>query len=385
MSFNTTSLGEVANFINGYAFKPEHWGTEGKPIIRIQNLTNPAKEYNYTTFEVDEKYKVTSGDILVSWSATLDVFEWNQEDALVNQHIFKVIPDYTQVNKSYFRYALKRSIEAMMKYTRGSTMKHINRGDFLATQILLPPLTEQKRIAAILDKADAIRRKRQAAIKLTGDLLSATFLDLFGDPVTNPKDWEEVPLHGIANIVSGVTKGRNFYGKKTVYIPYMRVANIQDGHIDLGEIKEIEALETDIDKYALQNGDILLTEGGDPDKLGRGAVWRAKIKPCIHQNHIFRVRVDSSKIAPEYLSALIGSARGKRYFLRAAKQTTGIASINMTQLKGFPALLPSLDLQNKYVILLNKYESLVVSKNKSFKKNQELFNSLTQRAFRGEL
>ena len=165
----------------------------------------------------------------------------------------------------------------------------------------------------------------------------------------------------------------------------MRVANIQDGHIDLGEVKEIESLETDIEKYALQYGDILLTEGGDPDKLGRGAVWREEVKPCIHQNHIFRVRVDKLKITPEYLSALIGSARGKRYFLRAAKQTTGIASINMTQLKGFPALLPPISLQNKYVNLLRRYEKHLISTNDLEHLNEDLFNVLFQVAFKGAL
>ena len=155
---------------------------------------------------------------------------------------------------------------------------------------------------------------------------------MFGDPVLNPKGWKEARLDQISEIVSGVTKGRKLVGKATVLVPYMRVANVQDGRILIDDVQKIEALESEIEKYRLKRGDILLTEGGDPDKLGRGAVWKGEIDPCIHQNHIFRVRTNKKIILPEYLSALIGSQRGKRYFFKAAKQTTGVASINKTQL-----------------------------------------------------
>ncbi len=126
---------------------------------------------------------------------------------------------------------------------------------------------------------------------MTEDLLRSVFLEMFGDPVTNPKGWEEAALTDVAEIVSGVTKGRKLGGKQTVFAPYLRVANVQDGYLNLSEIKEIEVLPTDIEKYRLLDGDILLTEGGDPDKLGRGTVWREHIEGCIHQNHIFRVRI----------------------------------------------------------------------------------------------
>jgi type I restriction enzyme S subunit len=208
---------------------------------------------------------------------------------------------------------------------------------------------------------------------------------MFGDPVTNPKGWPEAALTDAAEIVSGVTKGRHLDGKQTVFAPYLRVANVQDGYLNLSEIKEIEVLPTDIAKYRLLGGDILLTEGGDPDKLGRGTVWREHVDNCIHQNHIFRVRITTDNLLPDFLSVLIGSERGKRYFLRAAKQTTGIASINSTQLKNFPLLIPPLDLQQRFA-------HCVVSTNRLYKRLIEtetntgtLFNSLMQLAFKGKL
>ncbi len=252
-------------------------------------------------------------------------------------------------------------------------------------EIPLPPLPEQKRIAAILDKADAIRKKRKQAIALTEDLLRSTFLEMFGDPVLNPKGWDEVPLSDLAEIRTGVTKGRRLNGQHTVKVPYMRVANVQDGYLDLGEVAEIEVLPADVQRYRLRDGDILITEGGDPDKLGRGAVWRGEIDPCIHQNHVFCVRVNAAKILPEYLCLLIGSARGKRYFLRAAKQTTGIATINKSQLSLFPVLVPPMGLQKDFVSVVRKIELLSRRMSDSSDGIDGVFCSLAERAFRGEL
>ena len=133
------------------------------------------------------------------------------------------------------------------------------------------------------------------------------------------------------------------------------------------------------------DGDILLTEGGDPDKLGRGAVWEAAIDPCIHQNHVFRVRVTDDRMTPEFLSRLLGSSRGKRYFLRMAKQTTGIASINMTQLRAFPLLEPPVSLQRTFVDRITELDRLTEAALRSQANLESLFAALQQRAFRGEL
>ena len=208
---------------------------------------------------------------------------------------------------------------------------------------------------------------------------------MFGNPVTNPKGWKICELDSFADIQSGIAKGRKINPSEAVSVPYMRVANVQDGYLDLSEIKELEVLQTDVEKYSLRKGDLLLTEGGDPDKLGRGAIWYEEIQPCTHQNHIFCVRPDSGVAEPEYLSTLIGSQYGKRYFLRAAKQTTGIATINKTQLRSFPALLPPLSLQKKYTQAVMSISSTRKHLNLLCTQTDSFFNSLLQRAFRGEL
>jgi type I restriction enzyme S subunit len=163
------------------------------------------------------------------------------------------------------------------------------------------------------------------------------------------------------------------------------VANVQDGEIKLDDVASITVLPDDVARYALQPGDILLTEGGDPDKLGRGAVWQGAISPCIHQNHIFRVRVSRAAGTPEFISAMLGSALGKRYFFRCAKQTTGIASINMRQLRACPVLTPPMDRQEAYSALLQKTRETVSRSQAASKDADTLFQSLSHRAFAGEL
>lgn len=153
-TWTARTIGDTGKYINGLAFKPTDWGDDGMPIIRIQNLTNPTKPLNRTTRVVDPAYVVNPGDILVSWSATLDAFIWDREPALLNQHIFKVVPDTSVVTKKFLFYTLKKAIAEMIKseHLHGSTMKHINRGPFLAHKIEVPTLKEQDEIVAELEK-----------------------------------------------------------------------------------------------------------------------------------------------------------------------------------------------------------------------------------------
>jgi type I restriction enzyme S subunit len=150
-------------------------------------------------------------------------------------------------------------------------------------------------------------------------------------------------------------------------------------------VKTIEATEDEVERYKLLPNDLLLTEGGDPDKLGRGTLWNGELPECIHQNHIFRVRITSPEVHPLFLNWLVGSQRGKRYFLRSAKQTTGIASINMTQLRSFPMIFPPLAIQLDFARRISVAEKLKNTYRTSLAKLEALFASLQQRAFEGEL
>ncbi len=239
----------------------------------------------------------------------------------------------------------------------------------------------QQRVAEILDAADAAIRHTERLIAklrwvkagLLHDLLTrgideqgrvrdpvAHPLQFKGSPVGRiPKDWEVYSLNEVAQVGSGVTLGREVQGVSAVELPYLRVANVQDGYIDLSDVKTVRVFRAEVPNYTLQDGDVLMTEGGDFDKLGRGAVWRGQISTCLHQNHIFRVRADRERLLPDFLASVSASHIGKTYFLRSSKQTTNLASINSTQLKAFPVPCPSLDEQYRVIAASRSFDQRI--------------------------
>jgi type I restriction enzyme S subunit len=200
--------------------------------------------------------------------------------------------------------------------------------------------------------------------------------------------WSSIKLGDIADIKAGVTLGREILGP-AVTMPYLRVANVQDGYLNLNNIKQVEIFASEENKWLLKPGDILLTEGGDWDKLGRGTVWQGEIEKCIHQNHIFRVRVDLEEFDPYFLSMFIGSPYGKRYFQKASKQTTNLASINQKQLRAFKVFKPPLLIQRQIVDRLRglqlKIDEIKLLQEKTERDIEELFPSILKRAFAGKL
>ena len=177
-------------------------------------------------------------------------------------------------------------------------------------------------------------------------------------PFAAPTNWAWVRFGEIARIAGGVTLGRRIEGRRTATYPYLRVANVQRGRVDLSLVKEVEIPLDELQRYRLEVGDILLTEGGDWDKLGRAAIWRGEIKDCLHQNHIFRARTDNASIRPEWIALYVNSPIGKRYFQEASKQTTNLASINMTQLRNCPIPLPCPQTQDRILLRLRELELL---------------------------
>lgn len=165
-----------------------------------------------------------------------------------------------------------------------------------------------------------------------------------------PQHWEVRPLKAVCAIQSGVTLGKDYGGQVTISYPYLRVANVQTGQVNLRAVKTINLPRAEAMRCLLQNGDVLMTEGGDPDKLGRGCVWHGQIAPCLHQNHVFAVRPDPSRMASSYLAALLGTTYARGYFESTAKQTTNLASTNKTKIGQFPVLLPDLDEQKRLMM-----------------------------------
>lgn len=229
---------------------------------------------------------------------------------------------------------------------------------FLCIGILLPPTSEQEAIVQFLDamerKVSRFVRNRRRLIEVLNEqkqvvITHAVTRGLNPNARLKPSgiDWlNDVPAHwpfarlkDVADVHTGITLGKNYGSVPTRPYPYLRVANVQVGRVDLRTVKEVAVPESEARGSMLQAGDVLMTEGGDIDKLGRGCVWNAEISNCIHQNHIFAVRCRAT-ILPEFLVGLMGSRHGRAYFQLTAKQTTNLASTNSSTLRAFPFFLP---------------------------------------------
>ena len=244
-------------------------------------------------------------------------------------------------------------VQAVSAKQTGARMPRADMDVLFRLSLQLPSLDEQRIIVERLDAAVAIRQRAKSSRLKANVLTQAVFVDMFGDT-----DGPYEPLGALAHVSSGLTKGRKLGSAATRPAPYMRVANIQDGSLDLSEVKLIDSVETDFPRFSLVPGDLLMTEGGDADKLGRCAVWTGEVEKCLHQNHVFRVRVDRDRLLPEYAAAFMQSDQAKRYFLRVAKRTTGIASINKTQLGSLPVAVPPLSVQQLFVSHVAKIGTL---------------------------
>ncbi len=262
---------------------------------------------------------------------------------------FCVLRCSDEIDPDYLFHFSRSSIfvDALTHLVQGALYPAVTDKQVFAQSIPWVPLEKQCQIAAHLKaQLTEVEKARQAAevqlrdaLALYAAILKQTFIE------DSSSCWPRIELGEVGEVVAGITLGRKTNGKATRSIPYLRVANVKDGHLDLSDVSCIEATETEIERLLLRPGDILLTEGGDPDKLGRGTFWNAELKECIHQNHIFRVRFSPESYLPEFIAAQIGSVYGKDYFFAHAKKTTGIATINQKILKSFPVLSPPIEEQ----------------------------------------
>lgn len=211
MSDNTIRLGDVATYINGFAFKPEDRGDVGLPIIRIQDLTGNAYDLGFYDGEYPEKIEINDGDVLISWSASLGVYVWNRGKALLNQHIFKVAFDKVEIDKQYFVYAVRQKLDEMGRKTHGATMKHIVKKDFDATLIPYPSMERQAEIATNLDKLTRVIDARKQELQLLDELIKARFVEMFYEKGYPVLKWNDVFITTTGKLDSNASVEKGAY------------------------------------------------------------------------------------------------------------------------------------------------------------------------------
>ncbi|MBU1310178.1 MAG: restriction endonuclease subunit S, partial [Gammaproteobacteria bacterium] len=248
--------------------------------------------------------------------------------------------------------------------------------------IPLPPLAEQKRIAAILDKADAIRRKRQQAIQLADDFLRAVFLEMFGDPVTNPKGF---PVGTIRELVETANYGSSAKASEEIAdYPMLRMGNITyEGALDMTSLKYISLSETDKPKYLVSKSDLLFNRTNSKELVGKTTVYDLD-EPAAFAGYLIRVRTNAAGNT-YYLSAYLNSTHGKATLQNMCKSIVGMANINAQEMQNIPIMLPPIELQDKFSEIVIATKEKVKVLQCALNEQVGLFNVLSQRAFSGKL
>lgn len=379
-------LGDIATYINGYAFKPEDRGTEGLPIIRIQDLTGNAYDLGFYDGKHPEKIEINNGDVLISWSASLGVYVWNRGKALLNQHIFKVAFNKVDVDKNYFVYAVRHKLNEMAAKTHGATMKHIIKKDFDAIQIPFPSLQEQAEISLMLDKVAHVIEERREELSKLDTLIKARFVEMFGDPVANPFDW---PVKRLAEISLLITNGNTPKGGSENYVDkgimFLRSQNVWRNRIDLDDVAYIdEATHSAMKKSSVHDRDILITKTGrintENSSLGRAALFRGKDNSANINGHVYLVRLDGETI-PEYVVSILTSESYRRYIRRVCVGGIDKRQINLDQVEDFPIITPPKAMQQRFADFVAQIDKSKATVQKALDETQLLFDSLMQQYF----
>lgn len=381
---NMIRLGDVATYINGYAFKPEDRGEEGLPIIRIQDLTGNVHDLGFYNGEYPKKVEINDGDILISWSASLGVYIWSEGKALLNQHIFKVVFDKVAIDKNYFVYAVRRKLVEMGMKTHGATMKHIVKKDFDATLIPYPTLDKQAEIAANLNKVSSIIEAREQELQLLDNLIKARFVEMFGDARKNPNKYDTVSFIDIVEYMGDI--GSNGANKVVVdhldmkdkedYAMMVRFTNFTKNDFT-DDVKYVSKEAYDFFKKSqIFGGELIICKIGS---AGQNYVMPYLNRPVSLGLNQIMVRIKDNILMP-YLYQYLHTDYGE-FLISGCINGAVTKTITKTELKKIPVMLPPMELQREFVAFVEQVDKSKVKVQKALDETQKLFDSLMQQYF----
>jgi len=387
--WDVRKLGDCADYLNGYGFKPSQWSDQGLPIIRIQNLTDSSDEINYYDGDdLEDRYIIENGDLLVSWSATLGAYIWDGPKAALNQHIFKVKTN-GDINKKFFYFALDQNISLLERKVHGSTMKHITKGTFESTQLPIPPLPEQRRIAEILSTVDDTIQKTDEVIEKAERLKKGLMQDLltkgighkeFKEVQIGPKtveipvEWEVEKLGNFSKIiVPQRDKPKRFEGN----VPWIRIEDLDGKYLDDSKSGKRVSEEL-IDQMNLRpypEGTVLCSCSGN---MGVCAITTS----VLTSNQTFAGIVPDEKINKEYLYYFLSD---NAKILQTLATGTTIPYLNKGEFKKLNIPLPSQEEQYKISNMLSIIDKKIKKEERYKQKLKVLKEGLMQDLLKGKV
>lgn len=379
-------LNKIATIINGYAFKSSKYITNGYRVIRITNvqkgfLCDDDPKY-YAQENSLSKYELFEKDILISLTGNVGRVGFVEKDILpayLNQRVGCIrINSETLLPRYLFHFLNNDLFEQMcIKEAKGIAQLNLSTEWLKNVRVRVPSLEEQQRIVNILDKAEEIRTKKKLANEKLDEFLKSTFIDMFGDPEFNNKNWEKVVIR---DVVKDVKYGTSSKAGLTGTYPILRMGNLTyNGAIVLDDLKYIDLKESEIDKYTVHKGDLLFNRTNSKELVGKTAVYRGT-NTVAFAGYLVRVRTNNLAHY-EFLSAFMNSSYMKKKLQMKCKNIVGMANINAQEFQDFDIYLPPIDLQNQFAQIVQKVEAQKEKNQKVIEQMDNLFNSLMQQAF----
>ncbi len=388
-NWKTKKLGEIFDLRNGRGFKKTEWADHGLPIIRIQNLNDPNAEFNYFLGNYSPEIEINAGDLLFSWSGTVGSsfgpHIWHRQKGLLNQHIFKI--NFKQdMDRMYAFYSLKYITTDVEKRVNGSVgLVHITKEKLKEFIITTPPISEQQRIVAILDKVLAgIEKAKENTKKNLQNAKELFELYLENTFTAIAQEYGEKKLETVCNRVEYGSAAKS---RKEGKIPVLRMGNIQNGRFTWDNLVYSDNDE-EIAKYLLKYNDVLFNRTNSPELVGKTAIYKGE-RPAIFAGYLIRIHRKDDLLDGDYLNYFlncnIAKAHGKTVVISSVNQ----ANINGKKLKDYQLPVPSLKEQQRIVTAFNtlsiKTRKLEVIYQQKLLDLEELKKSVLQKAFSGGL
>jgi type I restriction enzyme S subunit len=380
---------------DGTHYTPKDIGA-GIPFLTVKDVSDSGIDLHSCSHISDSDFDAArranaapqAGDVLFSKDGTVGKVHLVKatKPFAVLSSLAILRPDLRKLDSAYLAQALRSRevLDQAIRNKTGSAIRRIVLGDLGRVKICLPPLGKQRRIAAILDQADALQTKRRAALACLDQLSGALFLELFGDPATNPKNW---PMKRLGEMLSAPP----IYG--TMIPPSaigkwlsLRVGNIQDWKLDLSDSKFVDLPENRLERFRLMRGDLVMARAiASIDHLGKGVIVDPSDKDWTFDSHLMRIRLNQSQLMPEYLAALLETEGGRALFLRVTRRSAVQFNVNTGEMKSLTIPVPPITLQREYCRKLCAITTARLSQRDSENRTNRLSASLQHRAFRGEL
>lgn len=386
-------IGKFCQLINGKAFKQSEWTESGYPIIRIQNLNDITKSFNYYSRKIDDRYIVHNGDLLFSWSGTpgtsFGAFIWNRGKAVLNQHIYMIKSNEKISDKKFLKLILNYEINKIIFKSHGGVgLKHITKKDLENIDLFLPPLEDQIRIASVLTRAEKLITKRKESIRLLDELLKSTFLEMFGDPVRNEKGWEKYRFDDLVlKIESGKSPKCESYPATKNKWGVLKLSAITSCEYKQNENKELPDNIRPHIQSEVKKGDVLFSRKNTYDLVAACSYVFETGDKLLLSDLIFRFVIrDQKELSPIFLWQLFVNSSQRKATQKLAGGAAGsMPNISKGNLLRTSIIVPTMDLQLQFVEVVNKVEFMKSQFIDSLSELENLYGSLSQKAFKGEL